>query len=218
MKKAFLIYALLLYTMSSFAQTFPFNMDEIKKEANANNYNKLLKRYQKNDTTLTLSDYIILYYGQPFQSHYKPNVHHDSVDALNDYMNKNMETLDFKRVIGYTENILKDFPFNIDHIYVTGVAYEKTGDQKQAAQWFYKYDKLIRTILYSGDGRSEESAYVVMKIEDEYTIVNALELQSKGQALKSKDKKFYDVISVAENNYGIEKVYFNIDLFFNIKK
>lgn len=215
MKKNFLIILLFCLSMGAFAQTFAFDMDEIKKEAKSNNYDKLFKRYLKNDTTITQSEYIILYYGQPFQPGFKPNVHHDSVDALNAYMNANMESIDFKKVIGYTELILRDFPFNMDHIYVTGVAYERTGDAVQAAQWFYKYEKLVRTILYSGDGRSEESAYVVTKIADEYAIVNALELQSKGQALKSKNKKFYDVISVTENNYGIEKVYFNIDLFFS---
>ena len=97
---------------------------------------------------------------------------------------------------------------------MTAIAYNKIGIVDSSAIWFYKYDKLIRTIMSSGDGKTEKTAFIVVKVLDEYSILNALRLQFKRQALTSKKKKYYDLMNVAQNEYGIEKLYFDINLFF----
>lgn len=68
--------------------------------------------------------------------------------------------------------------------------------------------------MSSGDGKTPKTAFIVAKITDEYSILNALRLKFKGQALISMKKKLYDLMNVAQNEYGIDKLYFDINLFF----
>jgi len=209
---------LVLITLASFGQIKPIDLNEIKSIANTDTYNKLFDRFLTNDTTLSLDDYVIIYYGQAFIDNYKPNARHDSVRALNMYLNTSRESVDFQKVLNLTKQILNDFPFNIEQIYITGIAYDKIGEHDLSKLWFYKYDKLIRTIMSSGDGKSEKTAMIVSKVTDEYSILNALGLSFTGQALTSKKKKYYDLMNVEQNDYGIDKLYFDINLFFgNLK-
>ena len=65
--------------------------------------------------------------GQAFRDDYKPSSRHDSVKVLNMYLNNSVDSIDFRKVLNYTHPILKDFPFNIEQIYITGIAYDKLG-------------------------------------------------------------------------------------------
>lgn len=214
LKQVGVMFLLLLGSMTVSAQIGAFGLDEIKDFAKTDAYAKLYARFTINDTTITQSEYVQLYYGFAFTSKYKPNARHDSVDALNEYVGNNLDHVDFNKVLDYTRQILSEYPFSIEHIYLTAIACEKLNKPKQAAQWYYKYEKLIRTILLSGDGLREESAYMVLNVNDEYMMLNALEFTSKGQTLKSKGKLFYDVITLAPNPQGIEKLFFDVNLFF----
>lgn len=209
-----MIQILALITFVSFGQTKSIDFNEIKSIVNNNSYEKLFDRFIANDTTLSLDDYIIIYYGQAYSENYKPSARHDSVRVLNTYLNNSIDSIDFHKVLSYTNQILNDFPFNIEQIYITGIAYDKLGIKDSSAIWFYKYDKLIRTIMTSGDGKTPKTAFVVTKITDEYSILNALGLQFTGQALINKKKKSYDLMNVAKNEYGIDKLYFDINFFF----
>jgi hypothetical protein len=214
MRKFAMIQILVLFTMTSFGQIKPIDLNEIKSISTTDNYKRLFDRYIANDTTLLLSDYQTIYYGQAFQDNFRPGARHDSIRALNLYLNSTKDSVDFRKVLNYTQQILKDFPFNIDQIYITGIAYDKIGEQDLSKLWFYKYDHLIRTILSTGDGKFEKTAFIVIKVTDEYSILNALGLNYTGQSLTSKKKKYYDLMSVAQNKYGIDKLYFDINLFF----
>jgi hypothetical protein len=214
MRKILMIQILTLTTLISFGQIKSIDLNKIRSLANKDSYNKLFDRFIANDTTLSLDDYVIIYYGQAFRENYKPNARHDSVKVLNMYLNNNKDSIDFHKVLSYTNMILNDFPFNIEQIYIAWIAYDKIGVKDSSDIWFYKYDRLIRTIMSSGDGKTPKTAFIVAKITDEYSILNALGLQLTGQALISKKKKSYDLMNVAQNQYGIDKLYFDINLFF----
>ena len=214
MRKIVMIQILALTTLVSFGQIKSIDLNEIKSIAINDNYNKLFDRFIANDTALSLDDYVIIYYGQAFRENYKPNARHDSVRVLNMYLNNSIDSIDFHKVLSYTNLILKDFPFNIEQIYIAGIAYDKLGVKDSSDIWFSKYDKLIRTIMSSGDGKTPKTSFIVVKITDEYSILNALGPQFTGQALISKKKKSYDLMNVAQNEYGIDKFYFDINLFF----
>jgi len=214
MKQFALIQVLVLTTLITFGQDKPIDLKRVKKMANSESYEKLFDRFMANDTTLTVDDYVLIYYGQAYRKDYKPNARHDSVRALNMCLNKPVDSIDFRRVLWYTDLILKDFPFNIEQIFIKGIAYDKLGVKDSSNSWLYKYDKLIRAIISSGDGKTPKTAFVVVKITDEYAVLNALELKFTGQALVTEKKKMYDLMNVAQNEYGIDQLYFDINLFF----
>jgi len=214
MRKILIFQILAFFTLNSYGQINPVDLNEIKSVSKTVTYKILLDRFLTNDTTLSLDDYRIIYYGQAFQDNYKPYESHDSIRALNFYLNNSKDTVDFKKVLNYTKQILNDFPFNIEQIYVTGVAYDKLGKKELSEIWFYKYEKLILAIMSSGDGKSEKSAFIVTKVADEYSLLNALGLNFEGQSLVSNNIGNFDLMSVSQNDYGIDKLFFNIDLFF----
>jgi hypothetical protein len=213
MKKLVMIKILVLIALTCLGQTKQVDLNMIKGITPAD-YESLYERYILNDTTLSLGDYQIIYYGQAFQKIYNPGARHDSVRALNMYLNSARDTVDFKKVLNFTQLILKDFPFNIDEIYLNAIAYNKIGQSDLSKKWFYKYDKLVKTILSSGDGKSEKTPFIVTKVSDEYSIIDALDLRPTGQALIRKKKKFYDLMNVGQNNLGIDHLIFDINLFF----
>ena len=214
-RNLFIILTLTTLSVVAYGQkTKPVNLKQIQNVANTAIYDKLYERFLENDTTLTIEDYSILYYGEAYRSSFKPKNRHDSIRVLNSYLNTDKELIDFERVLGYTKLILEEYPFNIDQIFMTAIAYEQLGEENLSKMWFYKYDKLITTILNSGNGKSEKTAFIVTKIPDEYSIINALGLTPAGQALINNKKKLYDRIGIRENDYGINKLYFDIMLFF----
>jgi len=89
---------------------------------------------------------------------------------------------------------------------------------KKAKLWFRKYGQLVKTILSTGDGKEPGSAYIVTSTSDEYTVLDFLELKFTQQAFIEHKKKWYDLMSVRENESGIDKVYFDINLFFGKMK
>jgi hypothetical protein len=218
MKTLLMILILILSTLVSIGQIKPINFREIKSTANNNEYNKLYDRFITNDTSLILEDYIKIYYGQAFRNNYRPSARHDSVRILNMYLNRGLDSIDFNKVLNFSKLILKDYPFNIEEIFITAIAYNKLGLQDSSRIWLYKYDKLIRAIMSSGDGKTQKTAFIVTKVTDEYSIINALGLQFAGQALVGKKKRYYDQMDLAQNEYGIEKLYFDINLFFGLRR
>ena len=214
MKQLVFIHLFVLITLIAFGQNKPVDFKRVKKVSKSESYVKLFDRFMANDTTLSADDYVLIYYGQAYRKDYKPNARHDSVRALNMCLNKPVDSIDFRRVLWYTDLILKDFPFNIEQIFIKGIAYDKLGFKDSSNSWLYKYDKLIRAIISSGDGKTPGTAFVVVKITDEYAVLNALELKFTGQALVGEKKKMYDLMNVAQNVYGIDQLYFDINLFF----
>lgn len=214
MRKLTIIQFLVCLTLTSIGRIKPIDLKAIKKMSITADYKNLLDRFLANDTTLQLSDYQTIYYGQAFQTNYKPNARHDSISALHKYLNSSRDSVDFRKVLNYTKQILKDYPFNIEEIFITGIAYSNLGEEDLSKVWFYKYDKLINTIMSSGDGKSEKTAFIVIKITDEYSLLNAFGFNFTGQSLVVNKKKSYDVMSVEQNNFGVESIYFDINLFF----
>lgn len=200
--------------LSFFVKAQPLDLNKIKKEAGTETYTKLFNRYLVNDTTLTLDDYVLIYYGSAFKDNYMPNARHDSVSFLNKLIRNAKDSLDFIKALSYSYMILSEFPLDIERIFLNAYVYKQISQNDSSNVWLYKYDKLIRTIMTSGDGESEETAYVVIKVSDEYTLLDAFGLDFEKQALVGKKGKYYDKMTVSSEKKGKEDVYFDVNLFF----
>lgn len=73
--------------------------------------------------------------------------------------------------------------------------------------------KHISKILAAADGASEETAYKVSSVHEEYEILAALRLVPKVQSLVVK-KKPYDVIEAADEAGAARKIWFDISSFY----
>ena len=89
--------------------------------------------------------------------------------------------------------------------------YDKQGDPERARFHHAFVNGLFRSIMSSGDGRSVESAFVVINTEEEYDVIGLSGLQPGGQALRHEGGKSYDVMTVTPRKGGEP-----IQLFFDI--
>jgi Domain of unknown function (DUF4919) len=123
---------------------------------------------------------------------------------------------DFRKALKNADVLLENDYTDMDAHFAEYIAFREMGDSKQADFHRAVFDGLIRSILNSGDGKSEDTAYVVASVHEEYVVMRALGLQPKGQSLARKDGHSYDVMEVKESKSGqTSTVYFNVDVSMN---
>jgi hypothetical protein len=92
-------------------------------------------------------------------------------------------------------------------------SYAGIGNTSKAEFHKSVYLGLINSILTEGDGKTPETAYRVVAVEEEYAIMRALQYSVWGQTLGSKNGHMYDVLSATDEvTKATIKLYFNIDV------
>lgn len=91
---------------------------------------------------------------------------------------------------------------------------ERIGERKRAKMHGVFLEKIVDTILGSGDGRSFEKAWPVLSVGEEYLILDAHGFQGQHkQALVHREGHRYDVHTFTDESSGRElKIYFNVDV------
>lgn len=181
---------------------------EISQSSSPYYYDNLLQRYQRGDSTLTLEECRYVYFGQVFQSHWSPM----SVNTpekkylLRMSMPDDLDTA--LAAIAKVETILKDDPFNLDILmigfYLTNS--DLVQDKERAEVFNNKIVIVLNAISSCGNGLTADDAFHVINISHEYAMASVLDLHVKSQALVGA----CDVLEMQENEYGIEKIYFNV--------
>ncbi|MGV3540940.1 MAG: DUF4919 domain-containing protein [Rufibacter sp.] len=212
MKKVLLLsLALCLFLGTASAQTLS-NVDftkvyaAIEDQASPFYYPTLLERYLAHDSMLTVFDYHHLYYGYPKQAGYNPYARSAGEQEARKLLDAGQ--LDQAKQVLLSE--FKRHPFNLGLIFVLGSIADQQQNTPEARQWMLKFDGLLRTIIQSGDGKSEESAWVVIAAQDEYPVMGVLGLEPKGQALL---KGKYDRQTLqTPNRLESDELFFNIEI------
>lgn len=183
-------------------------------------YPALLKRFIAADTTLTIEELHCLYYGSALQEGYSPygSDNREDVDKALDILNKEEPSKkELKKALKYLDKAIKESPIDIDlynyRHYADVLLYGK--ESAQAGADAFRFIALVSVIAYSGDGKDYPTAFYVVSPSHEYTFIGFNGLQSQGQSLEYVSGKKYDVLTIADNEYGIEKLCFNIDVCFN---
>jgi len=214
--KLTIIPIILLFTLSGLSQEENFrepDYQKIKQQVNNADsdlyYPRLFKRYQNNDTTLQHKHYRMLYYGYLFQPEYNPSEsspYSDSLRAI--YQKDTLQKADLDKIIEFERQILKKDPFSLRDLNTLAYAYAQKNKKQITKRLDYKINLLIETILSSGDGLEEETAWHVTEPSHEQDILNVLGFQAAGE--ESLRGEGFDYIRVKKNKYGIEGFYFNV--------
>jgi hypothetical protein len=173
-------------------------------------YPKLLKRYNDFDSTLTVEEYRLLYYGFVFQPGYSGYDNHNKKEIqeeLSAGMNSAASRL--------CDSVFKKIPVSLQTNYYKSLALIRMGKTGEPVQKYARrYRGLRDAILQTGDGKSQETALHVIFVTDEYHIMYYhfdLE-QIKSQSL------IYpcDMFVVKKNKkYRSKKIWFDISEAFN---
>ena len=118
---------------------------------------------------------------------------------------------DCDSVVQQGQAILEKNFVSIDTHLILGVCHRRLGRTEQAQYHTAIGHGLIESILASGDGKTPQSAFVVISVAEEYSLLGALGAKKVQQALVHKDGHSYDLLTV-ENRSGVTaQVYFNVD-------
>lgn len=172
-------------------------------------YPHMFKKYINNDTTLSLREYRMLYYGYFFQKEYASYEHSDKYDSLNIIFYKDRLTpADWKNIVRIDKQYLLTRPFELKKLNLLYLAYKHLGDTADAAIYFDKIKKIAYTILSSGDGQSETTAMHVLEVSDEYSLINMLGYQFGGQQYLTNSD--CDYLTLKENPDNLKGLYFDV--------
>lgn len=96
------------------------------------------------------------------------------------------------------------------------VAHRELGHADLAAYHRFVFEGLLNSIKNSGDGKTMETAFVVISTDEEYALFNYIGLRPTDQALIKEKGHSYDKMTALDPNTNQTVVYyFNIDKPFN---
>lgn len=175
-------------------------------------YPLLIQRFLQFDTTLTEKEFCFIYYGNVFKDNYNPyGTGEDEEKFIQLFRQKNIQ-----EAIPFGQKALIDNPVNLNILYKMLICFHNMGDKTTARKYANLYYGLLEEIYKSGDGRKIESAYVVIKVSDEYQILNDLELESTGQALLKGETDRLTINTKGQKKVkGRKKI---SELYFNVSK
>lgn len=143
--------------------------------ANKMYFPKLMKKFNRNDTTMTADEFRHLYLGYMFQEDYDPyreSPYSAITDSYRDKTSHTKEEIDTIRK--YAELTLLDNPFDLRQMsFLVHVLKERRKDMS-AKIWEYRLEHLLGAIKSTGTGENEENAWFVIYPAHEYDMVQLM--------------------------------------------
>lgn len=170
----------------------------------------LLERAKKGDPTLDFKELRMAYTETTDYSPYGGDreTRKQMFAALN--------AKEFDSAVASAEKILAKNFVEINAHFVAYVAHRESGRAEKATFHKFMFDGLVKSITGSGDGKTAETAFVVITTDEEYTLFNVLGLRPAGQALISQNGHSFDRMTATYPKTNETVVYFfNIDKPFN---
>jgi Domain of unknown function (DUF4919) len=128
-------------------------------------------------------------------------------------MYRKLNSKDYQGAVKTANAVLEKQYVNIDAHMVASAAYAGLNDEEQAALHHNIAVGLLRSILESGDGASTATAYKVIAIAEEYSLMRAEGWLPGKQSYLQENKKSYDKMEMRDAKSGttITK-YFDVTL------
>jgi Domain of unknown function (DUF4919) len=112
-----------------------------------------------------------------------------------------------------TKLIEREHSMRMDGHAVAIELYERLGDSEKARKHKDFLNGLSSTVFAPDRGMSFEKPIEVLFVDEEYTVLNAMKLKLKSQALSEHDGHRFDVLTTrAERGQPERVLYFNIDM------
>ncbi len=193
--------------LSTVLLSAPGSSAEGPQQRGAPTYDELVARAKTGDANV---DYLALrnaFAESPNYDPYGSNLRGLQNDMLDAY-----RRADCAAVVAKADSILAVNFVHVDAHLLASLCHGKLGNEQAMRRERQAARGLIDSILRSGDGKSEESAFVVIQISEEYSILRLLELQPSSQALIHAQGHSYDRFEAKSSDTGQQVVvFFNID-------
>ena len=173
-------------------------------------YPRIVERFVNNDTTLTLNELSLLYYGSAFIPGYDALQEERILDAGSSLARREKYDL----AIGLFDNFLGRNPACLRGLLEKGYTHWLTKDSLIAEPTYQRYYQLLQVPLKSGTGESPEKAFVLRSIQDEDLVLNELGWLIQGESLLERNGQYFNKANcIKEDNQNTTRdFYFNVDL------
>lgn len=180
----------------------------IKKKSSNLFYDSLMNRYLRADSTMTLEEKRHLYYGYSFNKKYSPYSRSDYDDSLRVIMQReNHSQVEFNKIIQFGDSALSSNPFDLRALNYQLYALDQIGNKEIFDKKVTQLRTIFDALISSGNGASKKEAFYVIYTTHEYDLLDVLGFTFGGhQSLI----EHYDYLTVAENDAGIEGLYFDV--------
>ena len=173
-------------------------------------YESLLERVKKQDTTVDFKELRFAYTDTKLYDPYS-----GSLD-VRDEMFKALNAREYEKALAGSEKLLASNYLDINAHFVAYAAHRNLNHAEKADYHKFVFQNLLKSISSSGDGKSLETAFHVISVDEEYALLNFLGLRAAGQQKVEEKGHNYDKLTVKDPK--TEKVsfyYFNVDKPFN---
>ena len=124
-----------------------------------------------------------------------------------------MKRKSFAAAVEEAERGLRGDKYNIDLLIAKAAALRALDKTAQADEVRQQWTALMDSILLSGDGKDFATAFRVISVDEEYSVLRVMQIERVNQALVEHDGSQFDVLSAKDPKTGKDfQLYFNIDL------
>jgi len=179
-------------------------------DAGGSSYEELLAQLKSGNTAI---DFQALRYARAEQPGYNPYA--ALADPDKGDLIRGMEAANLDQVTTVANRIIERDYTDIDAHAALATVLERRGQTQEATFERAVADGLLRSIQQSADGMSPETAFVVIGVAEEYTLLGAMGVQVARQSLIQADRGPVDALEVISQNGDRRTVYFDVSRLFN---
>ena len=179
-------------------------------DAGGSSYDALLAQLKSGNTAIDFQALRFARAEQPGYNPYAALADPDKGDLIRAMAANNVD-----QVATIANRIINRDYTDIDAHAALATVLERRGQTQEAAFERAVADGLLRSIQQSADGMSPETAYVVIGVAEEYTLLGAMGVQVARQSLIQADRGPVDALEVVSQNGERRTVYFDVSRLFN---
>ncbi|MBS1796769.1 MAG: DUF4919 domain-containing protein [Acidobacteria bacterium] len=201
--------AVFLFTFAGFAQDNPKTETPVPPPAKltAKDYEELVAKLKAGDTNIDYKRLRLAYTETKGYSYSGPD------KAEREKFFKPFNDKNYKDALKEAEKYLEKMYVDANAHYVAYTSAKELKDDKKAEFHKAVLLGLLNSIKDGNDGLSEKTPYLVISIDEEYTMLRFLGLQRGSQGLLNKDGHTFDVLTATDPKTSqTVKIYFNIDI------
>ena len=174
-------------------------------------YESLLKKVKKGNKEINYFDFRMSFTRS---KDYKPS--NPELDSLRKKMIQELNSKEYKNAIKLADSILSKEYIDMYAHYTCYYAYTAMGDTVKASFHVFIMDRLLNSIIESGDGKSKESAFLIISSNEEYFLIFIYKLQVTEKSFTNLNGEPIDVFKAVDpETKDSFELYFNTSLMIN---
>lgn len=175
-------------------------------------YDVLLEKVKQKNPSVNFTELRLAFYESPHYNPYAPMMTYRPLNAA-------LAQKNYEEALKIADSVLAKNFVEINAHMTAQIAHQELGNTERAQFHKFMVDGLLNSIKGNVDGKTVESAYQVISINEEYGLVRSLGLRPIKQGLVENKGHMFDAITVVDPQTSKESViYFNVDKPFNWKQ